>query len=194
MRFSARSFSEEASSRASACAWACATPICPGCGREAAVGYKCPDCARHLDGTFGDRGGTGAGTLLGRFSSRGTGPSPAPSPPTAGEGLTPALVARALAYGLGAAVVGGLVLSVVLQGGFLLLVSAGAIGWAVARAVYLGTGEVDSPFVRAVAMTLAGFTVAIALAAAGFATAPPGLLFLAYPAAVYGGWIVVRGR
>jgi hypothetical protein len=87
-----------------------------------------------------------------------------------------------------------LVLAPVLQGGFLFLLSSGAVGWGVARAVYWGSRERDQPFVRAVAMTLAGFTVAIALAVAGFSTAPPGLTFLAYPAAVYGGWIVVRGR
>lgn len=172
----------------------CASPICPGCGREAAVGYKCPECARHLDGTLAARSGTRAGGLAGWFTGRDAGTARPPARPSPGERLSPTLAARSLAYGLGAAVLGGLVLSVVLQGGFLLLVSAGVIGWAVARAVYLGSQETDSPFVRAVALTLAGFTVAIALAIAGFSTAPAGLLFLAYPAAVYGGWIVVRGR
>jgi hypothetical protein len=112
----------------------------------------------------------------------------------AGGRLAASVGARALAVGAAAAVVGGLVLAPVLQGGFLFLLSSGAVGWGVARAVYWGSQERDAPFVRAVAMTLAGFTVAIALALAGLSTAPPGLTFLAYPAAVYGGWIVVRGR
>lgn len=102
--------------------------------------------------------------------------------------------ARVMVIGGVAALLGGLVLAPVLQGGFLFLLSSGAVGWGVARAVYWGSQERDSPFVRAVALTLAGFAVAIALVAAGLSTAPPGLVFLAYPAAVYGGWIVVRGR
>jgi len=176
---------------------ACETPICPDCAREAAVGYKCPACARHLDSTTSQRGGPGAGALE-RFSagvnrrakSGGGGARSAPS----GDRLAVTVGARAVAVGLAAAVVGGLVLAVVLQGGFLFLISSGAIGWGVARAVYWGSEERDSPFIRAIAMTLAGFTVAIALAFAGLSTAPAGLVFLAYPAAVYGGWIVVRGR
>ena len=95
---------------------------------------------------------------------------------------------------MAAAVLGGLILAPVLQRGFLLLVSAGAIGWGVARAVYWGSEERDSPYVRAIALTFAGFTVAIGLAFAGFGSAPGGIIFLAYPAAVYGGWIVVRAR
>jgi hypothetical protein len=112
----------------------------------------------------------------------------------AGGRLGVSIAVRALAVGTAAAVLGGMVLAPVLQGGFLFLLSSGAVGWGVARAVYWGSQERDAPFVRAVALTLAGFTVAIALAVAGFSTAPPGLTFLAYPAAVYGGWIVVRGR
>jgi hypothetical protein len=112
----------------------------------------------------------------------------------AGGRLAASVGARALVVGGAAAMLGGLVLAPVLQGGFLFLLSSGAVGWGVARAVYWGSQERDAPFIRAVAMTLAGFTVAIALAVAGFSTAPSGLTFLAYPAAVYGGWIVVRGR
>lgn len=176
---------------------ACETPICPDCAREAAVGYKCPPCARHLDSTTSRRDGQGAGALE-RFSAgvnrrAGAGDGGARSAPS-GDRLAATVGARAVAVGLAAAVVGGIVLAVVLQGGFLFLISSGAIGWGVARAVYWGSEERDSPFIRAVAMTLAGFTVAIALAFAGLSTAPAGLVFLAYPAAVYGGWIVVRGR
>jgi hypothetical protein len=101
---------------------------------------------------------------------------------------------RGTAVGLLAAALGGLLLSPILLGGAFLLISSGAVGWLVARAVYWGTGERNSPYVRAMALTLSGFTVAIALVTAGASTAPAGLLFLAYPAAVYGGWIVVRRR
>ena len=159
------------------------------------MGYKCPACARHLDGTTSRRADQGAGALE-RFSAsvnRRAGGGGTPSAPS-GERLAATVGARAVAVGLVAAVVGGLVLAVVLQGGFLFLISSGAIGWGVARAVYWGSEERDSPFIRAVAMTLAGFTVAVAMAFAGLSTAPAGLVFLAYPAAIYGGWIVVRGR
>lgn len=96
--------------------------------------------------------------------------------------------------GLAASALGGLLLGPILFGGTLFLLSAGVIGWLVARAVYWATAERSSPYVRAVALTLAGFTVAIGLVTSGAGTAPAGLLFLAYPAAVYGGWIVVRQR
>jgi len=111
-----------------------------------------------------------------------------------GGRLGAVVAARALAVGAAAATLGGLVLAPVLQGGFLFLLSSGAVGWGVARAVYWGSQDRDAALVRAAAMALAGFTVAIALAVAGFSTVPPGLTFLAYPAAVYGAWIVVRGR
>ena len=159
------------------------------------MGYKCPPCARHLDGTTSRRSGQGAGALerFGAGVNRRAGGGGAGGAPS-GDRLAATVGARAVAVGMAAAVAGGLVLAIVLQGGFLFLISSGAIGWGVARAVYWGSEERDSPFIRAVAMTLAGFTVAIALAVAGFSTAPAGLVFLAYPAAVYGGWIVVRGR
>ncbi len=159
----------------------CETPICPECAREAAVGYKCPDCARQLEGT----------------TSRRSGRASTPFAPSAGRGSgTSSLAAavRATLVGLAAAAVGGAVLAPVLRGGFLLLISSGAIGFAVARAAYWGGGEQDSPYLRAMAMTCAGFSVAIALAWAGMSAVPSGLTLLAYPAAVYGGWIVVRSR
>ena len=166
------------------------------------MGYKCPDCARHLDGTIGPRQKTGpaSGAIFERFSAnvnrRAEGASKGPvRDGGSGDGrLAPHVGARATVVGVAAAVLGGLVLAPVLQGGFLFLLSAGAIGWGVARAVYWGSEERDSPYVRAIALTFAGFTVAIGLAFAGFATAPGGIIFLAYPAAVYGGWIVVRAR
>ena len=180
---------------------ACDDPICTECGREAAVGYKCPDCARHLDGTIGPRQKTGSGSsaVFERFSAslnrRAEGGSKGPVRDGSSDGrLALHVGARATVVGVAAAVLGGLVLAPVLQGGFLFLLSAGAIGWGVARAVYWGSEERDSPYVRAIALTFAGFTVAIGLAFAGFATAPGGIIFLAYPAAVYGGWIVVRAR
>jgi len=180
---------------------ACDDPICTDCGREAAVGYKCPDCARHLDGTLGRReggatAGAGAferfsGSVNRRAGGRSSGPT---SGSSTGDRLAPQVGARATLIGMAAAVLGGLILAPVLQGGFFFLLSAGAIGWGVARAVYWASEERDSPYLRAIALTFAGFTVAIGLAFAGFASAPGGIIFLAYPAAVYGGWIVVRAR
>jgi hypothetical protein len=172
----------------------CDTPICPDCGQEAAVGYKCPACARHLDATTSTRAATGGGALE-RLAGRANATrGPVPGDRAAGERLPLAIGLRATLVGFAAVVAGGLVLAPVLQGGFLFLLSSGAIGWAVARAVYWGSAEVDSPYIRAIAMTFAGFSVAVALAVAGIGTAPAGLLFLAYPAAVYGGWVVLRGR
>lgn len=160
------------------------------------MGYKCPACARQSDAATSQRVRRASGPmerLSGSVNRRARGSAGGDG--TASDGRVGASVAaRALAVGGAAAVVGGLLLAPVLQGGFLFLLSSGAVGWGVARAVYWGSEERDAPFVRAAAMTLAGFTVAIALAVAGFSTAPPGLIFLAYPAAVYGGWIVVRGR
>ncbi len=180
---------------------ACDDPICTECGREAAVGYKCPACARHLDGTTELRGSARAasGGALERFSAgvnrRAGRGSEGGSAAGGGSGrLAVRVGARATVVGIAATVLGGLVLAPVLQGGFFFLLSAGAIGWGVARAVYWGSQERNSPYVRAIAMTLAGFTVAIGMAFAGLGTAPGGIVFLAYPAAVYGGWLVVRAR
>jgi len=159
----------------------CETPICPDCAREAAVGYKCPACARQLDGTTSRRSG-GASTPFASSGGPGSGSS------------SLAVGVRATLVGLAAAALGGAVLAPVLRGGFLLLISSGAIGFGVARAAYWGGGDRDSPYLRAMAMTCAGFSVAIALAWAGMSAVPSGLTLLAYPAAVYGGWIVVRGR
>lgn len=175
----------------------CEAPICPQCAREAAVGYKCPACARQDDATTTPRTQSGSRALerfSGSVNRRARGGSTGDGGAASGERLGVSVAARAVAIGAAAAVLGGLVLAPVLQGGFLFLLSSGAVGWGVARAVYWGSQERDSALVRAVALTLAGFTVAIALAVAGFPTAPPGLTFLAYPAAVYGSWIVVRGR
>lgn len=171
----------------------CETPICPACGREAAVGYKCPACARHLDATTSARP-TASSSLVERLAGRANAAPRRSSPPAAGASLPAGTGARATLVGLVAAVVGGVLLSPVLQGGFLFLLSSGAIGWGVARVVYWASAEVDAPYVRAIALTFAGFAVAIALVVAGRGPAPAGVLLLAYPAAVYGGWVVVRGR
>jgi uncharacterized membrane protein (DUF2068 family) len=101
---------------------------------------------------------------------------------------------RGTVAGLVASVLGGLVLGPVLSQGTFFLLSSGVVGWLVARAVYWATADRSSPYLRAIALTMAGFTVAVGLVVAGVTTAPAGLLFLAYPAAVYGGWIVVRQR
>lgn len=110
--------------------------------------------------------------------------------------LTTALTVRALAIGFAASVVGGLVMAPVLQGGMFFLLSAGVIGWGVARAVYWVTDDRNSPAIRVGALTLAGLTVAIGMgvAASMQGAQPSEIAFLAFPAAVYGGWIVARQR
>jgi hypothetical protein len=183
---------------------ACDTPICFECSQSAAVGFKCPDCAAHLEGTTAPRSSSGGGALarLGAgFGGSRSGSSGGSAPRmgsggTAGEPLPTAIGVRATVVGLAAAFLGGAILAPVLQGGAFFLLSSGFIGWAVARAVYWATDERNSPYVRAIAMTLSGFAVAVAL---GIASAWIGgrgseIVFLAYPAAVYGGWIVVRQR
>lgn len=159
------------------------------------MGYKCPDCIARDGGTVPDAGQPLAG-LLGRAggdrggqSFRGT-----RTPATPGERLPFTLGARGTVAGVAAAMLGGLILGPVMLGGAFFLISSGVIGWGVARSVYWATAERNSPYLRAVALTLAGFTVAIGLVAAGRTAAPAGMLLLAYPAAVYGGWIVVRQR
>jgi hypothetical protein len=102
--------------------------------------------------------------------------------------------ARGTVAGVLAAVLGGLLLGPILTGGTFFLISSGVIGWGVARAVYWATQERSSPYLRAIALTAAGFSVAVGLVTAGANAAPAGLGFLAYPAAMYGGWIVVRQR
>lgn len=219
----------------------CDTPICPTCGREAAVGFKCPDCAAHAEGTVTRRD---QGGLLGRFgfgasaqestSERDRSAASDPGGQDAGGHLPEAkepdatdsdrdaeqdqrgpsrdwgsaggqgggaqlpvsVGARATAVGVAAAVVGGLILGPVLHGGMLFLLSAGVIGWGVARAVYWATDERNSPYVRTLALVAAGATVAVGI---GFASTMMGgrateIALLAYPAALYGGWIVVRQR
>ncbi len=118
-------------------------------------------------------------------------------PRGAGGGGSPppsALAVRSTGAGVLAAAAGGLVLAPILVGGMFFLISAGVIGWLVARAVFWAAGEHSSPYLRAVAMTFAGFSVAIGFAFAGAGPLPAGLPFLAYPAALWGGWMVVRQR
>lgn len=179
----------------------CGTAICPDCGREAAVGYKCPDCATHLEGTTTPR--PTAGRSFGLFGAgwgRGTSAGDTDGEPATSTGpdepLPQRLGARATVVGLVAAVFGGAVLAPVLQGGAFFLLTSGLVGWGVARTVYWTTAERNSPYVRALALTAAGFAVAVALGIAASWTGGRGgeIVFLAYPAAVYGGWIVVRQR
>jgi hypothetical protein len=157
------------------------------------VGYRCPDCVRaeHGDGPEAARsGGAGLSRWLG-----GLGGAATPRPQAArGERLPTTVGVRGTAAGLAAAVVGGLLLGPILTGGTFLLISAGVIGWGVARAVFWATEERSSPYLRAISLTAAGFSVAIGLVTAGATVAPAGIAFLAYPAAMYGGWIVVRQR
>jgi hypothetical protein len=176
----------------------CDAPICPGCGVEAAVGYRCPDCVRadHAgsEGSGAATGGLGRwfGGLGGSGRSSG-GPAPRRTPEAGGRVPT-ATAVRGTVTGFAAALLGGLLLGPILTGGTFLLISAGVIGWGVARAVFWATDDASSPYLRAIALTAAGFSVAVGLVTAGAGAAPPGLAFLAYPAAMYGGWIVVRQR
>lgn len=142
----------------------CDAPICTDCAQEAAVGYRCPACST----PEGD-----ARREPGR--------------------LPVAAAIRSSVVALAAAIAGGLVLALVLIGGFLFLVCSGAIGWAVARAARWAAEERSTPYVRAMALTAAAFAVAVGGAFAGVGTVPTGLTLLAYPAALYGGWIAVRG-
>jgi hypothetical protein len=189
---------------------ACATPICPDCGHEAVIGYQCPDCARPAAGGAPSptaaqrpsttRRGGGFHPFGGaRTGARGTGGGRQGTRPGGGhdgDRLPFAIGARASVVGLAAAAVGGLVLGPVLSQGMLFLLSSGVIGWLVARAVFWAAEERSSPFLRAMALTCAGFAVAVGLvvASASAAAAPAGAQLLAYPAAIYGGWILVRQR
>ncbi len=170
----------------------CETAICPNCWVEAAVGYQCPGCAgtrsaasEAAAAAAGQRTrrlpGVASGGLGGAASSSGS-----------AEGSSPTIIARAVAVGAFAAVAGGLLLGPILQQGTLFLISSGAIGWGVARAVFWGAEEASTPLIRALAMAFAGATAAVGLVAAG--SEEVGMLLLAWPAAMYGGWIVVRRR
>lgn len=165
---------------------ACETPICPGCWVEAAVGYQCPDCAA-ARGTAVPAQAPSRSRLLGGAGAEGD------SRPPDGQ-LSATLGARAAVVGLVAAAVGGMLLGPVLSQGTLFLLSSGALGWVVARAVYWAADEVSTPLVRAMAITFATLTAAVGMITSGTGDAEAGLLFLAYPAAMYGGWIVVRRR
>jgi hypothetical protein len=172
---------------------ACDTLICANCAVEAAVGYKCPDCGRHpAEVTSGRAGGRGKLGDPQRWSR------PArPSTVDDGARLPAPVAARATGVGAGSALAGGLLLGPILATGMLFLISAGVIGWGVARAVYWATEERNSSYVQALALTAAGSSVMVGI---GTATAfyaggrEPALLLLAFPAALYGGWIVVRQR
>jgi hypothetical protein len=168
----------------------CGGLICPACAHDAATGYHCPDCVARDRGQAASSDATVLPWPGGRGRARG-GPSGASS---GGPRLPTVVGAKATAVGLIASIAGGLVLGPVLQGGAFFLLSSGLIGWAVARAVFWATQERTSPYVRAIALTLAGFAVAVGSVAASGAAATPGIQFLAYPAALYGGWIVVRQR
>ncbi len=157
------------------------------------MGYKCPACARHHDVATSSRPRSSAGPL-GRLARRANDAGRGSAARSTTTPVTLATGARATLVAVGAALLGGLLLAPVLEGGFFFLLSAGAVGWGVARAVYWATTGADSPYIRATALTAAGFSVALALIAVGQGPVPAGLLLLAYPAAVYGGWVVVRSR
>ena len=164
------------------------------------MGYKCPDCARHDGATTQPRASGGSGSspfarLLEGFSSGRDEPEPKRESAPSGPGLPTTVAARGTVVGLAAAVAAGLLIGPVLAQGAFFLISAGVLGWAVARSVYWATEEQNSPYVRALAMSVAFLMVLV-----GHTTASTGpdavreLAYLAYPAALYGGWIVVRQR
>jgi hypothetical protein len=168
----------------------CETPICPECWVEAAVGYHCPDCASSRGQEVADRPARGRGAASGMVRADRSSASGGAS----GTGMSPTLVARTVAIGISAMVLGGFLLAPVMQQGTFFLLSAGAIGWGVARATYWGANETATSLVRSLALAFAGATAVIGMLAAGGPSAETGVLFLAYPAALYGGWIAVRNR
>ena len=166
------------------------------------MGYKCPDCARQSEGVQPRAGASSSpfSRLLESFSGDRDGGRERDEPkrdaaPTSGPGLPATVAARGTVVGLAAAVAAGLLIGPVLAQGAFFLISAGVLGWVVARAVYWATEEQNSPYVRALAMSVAFLMVLV-----GHTTASTGpdavreLAYLAYPAALYGGWIVVRQR
>lgn len=159
------------------------------------MGYKCPDCARQ-NGAAEPRERRDGGVLARLTAGRDTdGPSSPPSAGAPGERLPLDVGARGTVVGVTAAVLGGLLLGPVLLQGTFFLISSGVIGWAVARAVFWATDERSSPYLKAMALTVAGFTVAVGLVTG---QDPAGgsrdIAYLAFPAAMYGGWIAVRSR
>jgi hypothetical protein len=173
---------------------ACETPICPDCWSEAAVGYQCPDCATTRGAAIAEPAKPKLLGGLGKASEGGSAGGGSGTSGPAGERLPTVLAARAGLVGLLAAVAAGLLLGPVLGQGTFFLLSSGALGWGVARAVLWAAEETATPFVRATALTFAGFTAAVGMVTSGAGSADAGILFLAYPAAMYGGWIAVRGR
>lgn len=162
------------------------------------MGYKCPDCA--AQGAAAEpRAGSSGGGLLSRLSGgrdRGAddaGGHDAP-PSRTGPQLPVSMGARGTAIGLVAAVAGGFLIGPVLAQGTFFLLSSGVIGWAVARSVFWATEERGSPYLKALALTLAGFTVAVGLVTGQDPAGGGGreIAFLAFPAAMYGGWIAAR--
>ena len=161
------------------------------------MGYKCPDCARQSEGVQPRVSSSSSpfSRLLEGFSSGRDEPEPERESAPAGPGLPTTVAARGTVVGLAAAVAAGLLIGPVLAQGAFFLISAGVLGWVVARSVYWATEEQNSPYVRSLAMSVAFLMVLV-----GHTTASTGpdavreLAYLAYPAALYGGWIVVRQR
>lgn len=175
---------------------ACGDTICPNCAREAAVGYKCPDCAAQNEATEPRTSGRTpfAGLVGGRRPDGGAvGAGSGSDGPS--DRLSTTVGVRGTIVGLAAAVAAGMLLGPILRGGAFFLLSSGVLGWAVARSVFWATEETSSAYLRAVALTLAAFMVAVGLVSGQDPGGDGGeLAFLAFPAALYGGWIVVRGR
>lgn len=168
------------------------------------MGYKCPDCARQDGVATRPRAGSSSTSPLHRWLSSWSQGSDddAPSeeePPErsadAGGGLPLSLGARATVVATAAAIGAGLLIGPVLAQGAFFLISAGVLGWVVARSVYWATEEHNSPYVRALALTATGVMVVVGqVSASSGPDTVRELALLAYPAALYGGWIVVRQR
>lgn len=159
----------------------CEDLICPQCWQDAAVGFHCPDCARRRSQTAASTGERIRGSRTDDTTS-------APDAVTVSRGV------RIGGVGLGAALFGGVLLGPVLVAGTFFLISAGVVGWLVARAVCWASDDDATPLVRSIALTLAGFSVAVGLVSAGASPVPASITLLAYPAALWGGWLVVRQR
>jgi hypothetical protein len=129
--------------------------------RTAAVGQKCPTCAR-----------------------------PAKSARALGK---PEHYVRAIAAGLGAAVVGGVLYAQLIAAlrGFGSLILSGVLGFVIGRVVNWGTrGQSQQPF-SGIAIALGIFAIAIAFVVGYGTPVPPRpLALLAYPVA---GWFALRG-
>lgn len=164
------------------------------------MGYKCPDCKAEERGEDPSRGRAAAdafqrpGSSLRGWRPGGSGSGGTRGASAAGDRTPLSVNVRATVIGAIAAVAGGFLMAPILVGGLLFLISAGVIGWLVARSVYWASEERNSPYLRGAALGLSALTVIIGIAQASGMSELSEIVYLALPAGVYGGWIVVRQR